>query len=628
MSRSFYFSVIVAIGLCAQGATGRNQAAAPLTGWDRIFDIARDDPSLRTYLLMTVEAAEVILKRSPANWVRPLSLSQLPLSQRPANLEQLGGNAEAHALARADCDQAQFLQKEGLILALAARYTGRQEFLDRCLEILEATSRHVPLQRPGYTLKTATDRLPPGGDGVWLATAWGINGVARITEVLGDRVPLRLQTELRKLVRTELDRIVQDWDEQRPWFVKVRAVTSNQWVEPSVALVQGAVMLGNDETIRHYELGIANLRQTLAALGADGAWPEGMGYAEQSAGRLLHAVSMARGRGDCRLDGFEYIQNAWSWFLHMRMPGGFLANFADTALSVVPPWFRDTPSPSMFFAAMAARDSRVLRITKSFYPHGSSDPHGLEYFAATRDISPLPKTALPTFAYFPSQALVCWRSSWEDVSGMGLWAKGGTRAELHGHRDQGGFCVYSGRQPVLIDCGRSDYGASDYRRTADRQGHSVLQPGAIEDLSRPCDAPMEISHLGPEGGALRISPGGCYAPGTEWCRSLAWNGEGQVVVEDKVSLPGTFHGEWMRFHTGSCQPLEVTGSEHSWTVSWTDATMTLTADCSIVLSQEEWPDYLGDRSRHYVVKVDTASPATKMQLKTVVVIKKPAGLRE
>lgn len=584
--------------------------------WDRIFEIARDDLEVRRQLLAVVASAEEILKKGPSNWVRPYSLDQLPLSKRPSNLARLGGNAELLGLALSDCDQAQFLQKEVLILAAAARYTNRPDLLARCIEILAETVRHVPLQRPGYTLKSAEDRLPPGGDGVWLATSWGINGIVRITEMLGDCLPPALRGDLRQQVRSELERIYQDWKDERPWFVKVKAVTSNQWVEPSVALIQGAGMLESNEARRYYELGVKNLQLTLAALGPDGAWPEGTSYAEQTAGRLLDAVMLTRGRGDGRLGQYGYVTNAWRWMLHMRMPRHWLVNFGDCSTGVVPPWFRDTPSPALASAALATTDRRAIGLTKAFVPKGGSELHSLSFFTISKAVPTIPKEELSTHEYFPSQAVVCWRSSWDNARALGIWVKGGTAAELHGHRDQGGLGIYRGNQAILIDCGRSGYGDTQYERVALASGHSVLQIGASQDLSRGCSAPMAVRRLDAGGGEVTVDAGDCYQTGTIWRRRVAWEMDGLVTVVDSATLPTPTSGEWFRFHTGSRTPLDIRNERDLWMIRWPGATITIEADQKIAVSQVLWPDYLDGEGSHYLVNVSTVSPTFDLRLTT------------
>lgn len=594
----------------------RSYSWAGGSDWAKIIEASRSTPKLRRWFFELISAAETALAKGPSNWIRPQSMIELSISQRPTNADRLGANAELQALARADCDQVQFLQKEGELMAVAARYSGREDLLRRCEEILEATLTHIPLQRPGYTLQSATDVLPVGGDGVWLATSGGIAGIVRIVDVLGDQLPPALVAKLRKFVGVELDRIKRDWEESRPWFVKVNAYQSNQWIELSVALVQGSLFLGRDEFGPHYELGIRNLQLTLNRLGKDGAWPEGISYAVQTAGRLLYAVTLARDNKDDRLDGSTYSLHAWEWFLHMRMPGNMLVNCSDSILSRVPDWFVRTPFPALATAAIASKDSRALGLVKSFCPDGGPDPWGIEYEYAIANVPEIAVDEFPTYAFFQSQQLVCWRSDWVKEDAIGIWVKGGSPIELHGHRDQGSVCMYVGDNPILLDCGRPEYGASDYSKYSGACGHSVLQPGAQADLSHACLATVTVKELTAATGHVLIEAGNCYQEGTQWLREITWTQVGILDVNDCIVLPTPFSGELLRFHTGSHLPLNVSGNGKVWKASWPGAEVTVEASTPIVLSQLFWPDRVEEPWSHAVLTISVVEPTASVSIQS------------
>ena len=136
--------------------------------------------------------------------------------------------------------------------------------LARALALLDAFVDHRPLQRPGSTLSSDDMTMPAGGDGVWLATAWGMSGIVEMLDLLGDQVPAQLRARLDLLLREEVMRICEDWADRRPWFVRVHTPVSNQWLEPSLALVQACLHLKDPRLAPCYDLGVENIAQMLA----------------------------------------------------------------------------------------------------------------------------------------------------------------------------------------------------------------------------------------------------------------------------------------------------------------------------------------------------------------------------
>ncbi|MBU3729655.1 MAG: hypothetical protein FGM37_10485, partial [Phycisphaerales bacterium] len=153
--------------------------------WNRVFELARDNPAIRGTLFAFVSAADQVVAADASRYRRPATLTAIPTDMLDPIAATAGPNREVRALAMADCTQADFVRSKGLTLAIAARYGNDPQHLAKILEILGEVAKWEQFQRPGWSLGDPARRMPDGGDGVNMATAWGVNGVVDIMHVLG-----------------------------------------------------------------------------------------------------------------------------------------------------------------------------------------------------------------------------------------------------------------------------------------------------------------------------------------------------------------------------------------------------------------------------------------------------------
>ena len=600
--------------------------------WSRILDAARDCPDLRRLLFALEDQAKQALGADPRLYRRPTRLQEVLPELIDERFRAAGRNGEQFALAMADCGQANFVRGKGVPLAIMAVYTSNSDYLQKCIEILTAMLDHAPLQRPGWTAYTPEARLDPGGDGVWLATSWGLEGIIDMLAILGDRVPGELRTKLDAMIRREVSLIVADWADSRPWYVKSRTIQSNQWMEPTIGLIKACLHLQDERLRGAYDLGVENLAASLAALGQDGAFAEGVTYASMTVGPLFGVLEELRSSGDLRCQGMGYALNAWKWFLHMQMPDGRYVNCYDSIMGVAPEWATKTPLPSLIEAAIGSGDPDAVAVTRSFFPNGDASLPGIRFQAAlckagstTAGAAP----ALPVFAHFPSQALVVWRSKWEPVwapqSAMGLWIRGGSATDSHSHRDQGHVSVYWGSRPILMEAGTPTYANPEMEpRYASAAGHGIMQVSELRPRNRPVAVPLSVEHLDASGGRVSVDTTMAYEGVAKCTRTVTWSDRGTVAIDDAVSFrsPVAPGSELYRFHTGATEPLTLAGSGSRWSVSWPGATMTIDADHEIALTQQPWPDAvsLGQIRHHQAIGVSCPAPATGLVLRTAIMI--------
>jgi hypothetical protein len=578
-------------------------------------------------------AAERILSEGVGFFRRPTSISEILAPFLDARFAAAGANAAQFALAMSDCAQAHKLRSDGVLLALCAARSGDQRYIEHCLRILREANRWSPLQRPGWTAYSATITVPAGGDGVWLATAWGTSGIIDMLQILGDHVPIELRTSLNEQLRSEVRRIVADWADQRPWYVRSRAAQSNQWIEPSVALVKACLYLGDPSLRDAYDLGVENIGRSLNRLGSDGAFPEGVSYAAMTFEPLFDCLANLRANGDFRCHATGFARNAWSWFAQMMMPGAKFVNCDDSGMSSVPTWARSTPLPGMVAAVLGSDEPGAIRAMSRLFPRGNTSLHGVKYQIALDESSQHTPASLPTFAYFPSRHLLVWRSAWEGPAdaqqALGLWFKGGSINDAHCHRDQGHLSVYAGDRPVLIEAGTPNYATPWFDRDyASARGHGIMQVGEVAPRSLPVEAPMTVHQLDESGGSASVDCSRAYM-GAKCIRRVTWNAPGLIEIRDTTSFDRVVPAgtEIYRFHTGSIDTLTIAPIDGGWSVTWPDASIRLSADSPVVVEQASWPDAVTPRGVHQAVIVKTGTPRHNFNMDTAIRVRHQASER-
>jgi len=600
--------------------------------WNKLAEQVRETPELRALLVNFESEITKILSDPVTRYRRPLSLSEIDPSQLDTRYKQAGDNGELFALAMADCGQGDYLRTSGVALAMYTRLLKREDCLAKCIAILSEFANHAPLQRPGWTAYSPTAHLNASGDGVWLGTAWGIEGVVEMSHILGDSIPEALRIKLRDLLRRELAQISQDWQTKRPWYVAAKVYQTNQWIEPLVAAVRASLFIGEEGVRQDYDLAVSNLGLTLDTLGSDGAFLEGVTYGSMTEPGLFDGIGLIRATGDTRLDRFAFVGSAWKWWFHMALPGQQFVNCFDSRMSVIPPWALRTPLRAMHLAAKIGGSTEALRHLRYFYPDGNESVNGIQYLADVVNLigqSP----SIPTYAFFNTQQLVVWRSEWQSPSlpstAWSIWIRGGSLLDSHSHRDQGHVSIQSGSIPILIECGSPDYSTEDYDVSyASAAGHNVFQVGELKPRGQSCSAPISISRLGDTGGDVSVDCAKAFPSTKSLVRNVQWDLTGRVIITDTIRLkqpvlPGQ---ELLRYHTGLLDALAVTTSGSTTTVDWSAAQMRITSSPPVGVRTDTWPDAVQKPFRHQVVSIYCQSEATEFEVRTEIQIKRSASV--
>ena len=598
------------------------------TDWQSIFTLAMSNSELRQLLFGIVNEAQKSLNLGSNYYQRPTSLSQIPVSMVDSISKNVGVNQELRALAMSDVAQADFLRSKVVNMAFAWRYLHQQEYLDKTITILREVVKYRPLQRQGWSLTNATWKLPAEGDGPNMATSWGIIGIVEVMELLGDNIPSDLQNSLRDLLYWEIQEVTRAWALKIPWYTKGDGdLASNQWIDPNVAVIRGCLMLGDPNLLPAYNMATENLARSLSIGGMDGSFLEGVSYAQMSLPNALGALQRMRASGDLRFDALPFLANSWKWWVHMLLPGGRYVNCYDSHLGRQPEWSPKTPLSAMINAMNASQDKDATTTFRYLFPDGNSTLDGILYWVSIHKESTQPQVVLPTYAYFPSQQVLVWRSKFErpfdGPTAWALWARGGSLLDSHIHRDQGQVSIYCGNRIVLMDCGTPEY--SDPRintQFANASGHGIMQVGELTPHSQSVYAPISIEHIDAKGGSITIDTTAAYTGILSNKRHLSWERDGKVSIVDTVifnhSVPaGT---EIFRFHVGSSSAVDIQKNNGNWVVSWEGVVMSLQCEKDISIEQLDWPDEVMPTRSHRAVLVRNVQAIQSIRLETNLII--------
>lgn len=503
------------------------------------------------------------------------------------------------ALAMSDHGTNNLLASELPTLAAAARLTGERRYQQRVHDQLFEMASWSPLQRPGWC--AFGDRLPPDGkDGNWLATGTGVRAITDTLEILGRaNLPPATVARLDQLMAAEIVSIVDDWQSKRPWFVAQNMPLTNQWVLPTEGLIRSCLALGHERHRAAYELGVANLLEHLNVHGSQGAFEEGIHYADFTVKSLLSAARAMACAGDRRAIDHAFLCNFPLWALHHFQPGGFFINAFDAFAAAR--GNRDMLR-STFAMAAACLASREALWALDHVAGGPDD--SLAGLAS----SVLPRRSLRpprTFANYARAARVNWRSSWDEQA-TGVWIRGGHASDSHDHMDRGHVNFILRGKPVLIEAGTPAYHNPRLRMDyASPRGHNVLQLG---DLPPPAKidyrhdqpvgwqkaqtvAPIVVRKLDTDGGDVNINGTAGYDGLKLWRRRVLWDIDQLQVVDVVRMKDDTRRSVLFRWHLGITRRPRIQTAGTCATITWPGIQLQIDADCSIKVSCEMMPDH-------------------------------------
>lgn len=607
-----------------------------LSDWAQVLDQVAGDKTLAPDIDATIEAARDLCKEEPVRRVyryENLGRHRTELIDMALNPQLESDAREIFAFAMSDMMTSRIVADEIPLLAAAFRLSGDPGIEKRLFEQLSEMVTWSPLQRPGWTLFSPDNHLPPDGkDGNWLATGPGIRAIADALDIVpAASMPAELRNGLEELLKKEIASIAEDWRVKRQWFVKYDRAYSNQWVVPTEGLVRACLALGRENYADEYELGANNLCASLDAHdGEQGSYSEGLTYAVVTVASMIHAARAMAVEGDMRALKHPFLQRFPTWVAHHFQPGEMMINAFDSGWAVRGGYGR---TRSLLSALVTCTGNRTALWTLTCLAGGPSlDAVGL----ATRVLPPADREAVPPlFAAYDRATLVSWRNSW-DPDANGVWVRGGHPLDAHDHPDRGHVNYTSRGRPILIEAGTPTYGHSHIHGLyTSCVGHNVLQLGMLvpeEDVGN-CDeppagwqnrgvvAPIDVHRLDETAGDVSLSIDHGYEGLKMWTRDVRWDGDG-LVVSDAVTLAeGRQDTHLFRWHLGTDVEVSVAqGSGNAWTVEWEDAVISLTSSVPISVFQKKLPDNTLDADDqdhlHTCIVVCSAGRAGEFSLTT------------
>ncbi len=461
-----------------------------------------------------------------------------------------------------------------------------------------------PLQRPGWTKYDYNDYTPLGeeneGENVWLATGWDLFAIIDTLVMVGDRLDAELKEKCIEFIKDEIDVIDKSWNTSMPWYCAYPG--SNQLVLPNAGLLYACLYTGRMDS--SFGLAVRNILSTLNVMGQDGASLEGFGYNDMIMPYVCRAVMMLKDNTKINLLNNAFLQKNGDWIISHLMPGYYMLNDYDATK----PIYERMPESFGMLSALYKRPE-YFWIGENIYNNN------YPFYTLTRLLYFYNKqgqgsSAPLHYGYYPSRNLVSWRSGWDNDNDIGIWAKGSSAKDRHCHDDAGHVTIINGAEQVLIETGVFSYGNLDKEKYQSVTGHNVLQATAAPQVR---DCLLTVNSLDSNGGNITINATPAYEDVDNWQRNIVFNSS-SVTITDNVDLSQNKVGgvdEWLRFHTGSQEPVTISGSGLNWTVTWGNNQITFAANKSILVSQVEWVDGTLSRAEgtHYciVIKVDDAT---------------------
>jgi len=525
-------------------------------------------------------------------------------------------------------------------MAAAVRIANDPEVSEYVIEQLKELATWSPLQRPGWSLNNSKTTLPPEGDGAWLGTGTLVRTITDCLDILpAEALPEEVRTALLYRLSAELKSLKYDFEMKRPWYARVEAVQSNQWILPSEAIVRASITLGVDANREVYELGVHNLLRSLDYQGTHGEFVEGHSYARMSLRGVLSAARAMAKAGDRRLIDHPFLANFPTWFVHHFQPGGSMLNSFDSGRHKSTSWeFKDLLAD--LYAATASPVALWAMETRTGFPADTF--YGL--VAQADAVSAKQFEIPPLFANYKLATHLNWRSSWDDATATGFWMRGGSSRDFHDHMDRGHVNFIIGDREILIEAGTFNYGVKEYpTHYKSVAGHNVLQVGdytpeqlTAEVLKQGAgqildadhrNAPITVEWMNTSGGSASVDMSACYASVKRWVRHVSWDAN-HLNVRDEVELYAA-DTVLFRWHLGLSDDVRrvavITSQDEpqSLNLQTNGFSIEADADSAITGQIEIMPDATLDKdaegpTNHQCLVIKSNRPVTTFELNTVI----------
>jgi hypothetical protein len=473
-------------------------------------------------------------------------------------------NAKMFAMASCDVGNSNLIFNELPLLAAAYRLTRDDKYLDYIKRQLEEIVSWDELQRQGWTLRPESVNNFKPRDGVWLATGHTIAGISLMLDILPETsINGELKLKLDELFKRELKLAVSDWTAAVPWYVRSKKIESNQWIVPASGILLASLYLGKNNYPEAYNLAKNALKQSLDAMGEEGAASEGIGYAiEWTIPSLALAAYFMDKYHDSEFTNHPFLKNYPKWLSTAYQPGENVMNAFDW-------WVSQRGNYRLFASKIAvltvlSNDPVLQWVLFNYHKQVPRDVFGM--LALGMDAKRMQEP--PLFGAYKRGALAIWRSSFQPDAD-GVWVRGFHPNDFHSHGDSGHVNYIKNGKIVLLEAGTGGY--SDPRQKTEYSpfsGHNVLQVNDTNGTIVKKNVPIIIETLNNAGGKIQLNSGSVYPEINSWLRTVQWDTK-QLEINDKIDTKNNLPQQLLlRWHLGSENnaQLESANNGMSWKI--------------------------------------------------------------
>lgn len=487
----------------------------------------------------------------------------------------MGDNVEQFALAMAAVARANRVRSQVIQLAGAYLLTGQEELGMRAKEWLMAATTWGRWTVPGWTLISPTSQLPPGGDdGEWFGTSSMLVAMALGYDWLQDLLTAEEKEAIKEAVYWHCQKIISDFVNKVPWYVRSNAAYSNQWTIVYSALGLAGVAFYHDfpEAREWIILARNNTIQSLDEQCPSGGFTEGVGYAVHTIRDILPFAEALADAGDLRIVEHPFWRNAGYYFIHLTSPDRkYNLNINDCAATVV-------QGTDIRYYISAAAKRYQDPVYQWYLTELGGPPLDIWYFLwydPTLEAKS-PAGLLATSQLFAGIGVVTMRTSWEKDAALFSF-NSQPYVPAHDHPDRNGINLWVGEDKLLAESGISSYGnplhATYYQTTAAH--NTILVNGMGQE--KPYKGEI-LGYFGSDTFNYVSGEGGySYADLDSFQRHNVFIKEDYLLVYDRLrssGLPVTF--EWVLHTEGDLIPhsqnsYRLEGSKHHALVEFLDS---------------------------------------------------------
>ncbi|MBL8993884.1 MAG: heparinase II/III family protein, partial [Spirochaetia bacterium] len=386
------------------------------------------------------------------------------------NREHLKGKDPRFIVTAASYERAHKVFSAVLNFGFAYRITGEVRYAKAAIEWMVNSARWPLWTHPGWEMSPER-RVAATGEGESFATAVLLQTMALGTELCFKEFVDHDLFEIQGAVVKNARRIIDDYRTGRPWYFAFKAVDSNQFTIPVASLGIAALAFEKwvPEAAEWLALAKDLTRQGLDAQSPDGAYSEGLAYANYGAKDYVLFAEFLASRGDNSLMNHPHLKNLPQWIVDMTFPDGKRhVNLNDSRQN----YWLDSDGPlEVTKQAMVMYANQFLWYQRRYPGRGFRDyimkvfgglpaSHWTLAWHNPEIKDEKPAQAFSGFRSYEKFGLHPWRGKIDGTETL-LGLVAGAAQRGHKHPDLGSILFFAGKDYLLSDAGICAYSDPD-----------------------------------------------------------------------------------------------------------------------------------------------------------------------